>query len=347
MRYQLSLIGHSRWNYYKISMAHHLTAQIKVGKYKVNYANSVEIMSSSKELGDHCTITLPNMRGQLERTFKTGDPVEVQLGYDGNNRVEFVGYVTEVSPKTPFSLKCEDMVYKLKRTSVNAGKGQAWKSITLKELLQVILKGFTVHLADTIPDVILSPFRIEKGATVAQALQQLKESYLLTSYFRGETLFVGLAYTEFAPQNTEVDRQAGKYVRYNFRRNVASDTLVFKRKEDVKLKAKVISILKDNKRIEVQVGDEEGEERSLHFRNITDESKLKALGEAELEKYKYNGYRGALTGFGLPYIVHSSTVELADDTYPERAGNYVSDSVKTTWGTAGFRREVTLGRKVS
>lgn len=329
-------------------MAFLLTALIAVGPYEFANAESVEIRSSHLELGDECTIRLPNLGGRLEAGITTGMPVSVRLGYDGNLNLEFTGYVAEITPKTPFELRCEDGIYHLKRMEVGNGAGVSFKSITLRRLLETILPSGTI-ISDRIPEVNLSPYRIERGVTVAEALEKLKEDYLLVAYYRDEVLYVGLPYSEFTSSGSENDIVLGRYARYSFDANMPEDgiDLTYRRSEDVKIKARAISILPDNTRVEVEVGDAEGETRTLFFRHIRDKSALASLAEEELKKHQYEGYRGSFQGFGTPYVRHGASVRLSDPKYGEqRAGTYLAESVGVRFGPNVFRRIIEISRKV-
>jgi translation initiation factor IF-1 len=327
-------------------MAYYLSSQVIIGNYTLDAINEIVISSSWKTLGDTCTLKLANLsrfegkQTKLEDRIKTGDKVVVKLGYDGNLFTEFEGFVSELMPKTPFEIRCEDSNYLLKRSALIS---QSWRSTNLKEVLNFCLTKVknTEMILGEIPDVTLAPFRLEK-VTVAQALQKLKDEYLLAAYFRGNKLFVGLPYTE------NLTGLLGESAMFHFQKNIATESLVYKKKEDVRLKAKVINILKNNERIETEVGDSDGEQRTIHLRNATTDKKaLQRIGLVELEKYKYEGYRGKFTSFGIPMIVHSGTVNIDDDNYPNRKGAYICESVKTSFGTNGFRREIELGKKVS
>jgi hypothetical protein len=153
-------------------------------------------------------------------------------------------------------------------------------------------------------------------------------------------LFVGLPYTEF---------ETLEPVRYHFQRNIVanSDNLSYQKAEDMKVKVKAISILPNNKRIEVTVGDKEGEERTLHTYNEKDKDKLKIWAESQLDRLKYEGYTGDFMGYGVPYPKHSGAVSIYDDRYIERRNvSYVVDKVTTTWGKGGFRRKIEIGKRV-
>jgi translation initiation factor IF-1 len=327
-------------------MAYYLSCEVTVGNFRLTGVNEVVINSSWRTLGDTCTLKLPNIskyegkQTKLEDRIKTGDKVIVKLGYDGHLITEFVGFVSEILPKTPFEIRCEDANYTLKRSELIS---QSWRSTNLKEVLNFCLTKVknTEMILGEIPEVTLAPFRLER-VTVAQALQKLKDEYLLAAYFRGNSLFVGLPYTE------SMEKLEGSRSKFHFQKNIATESLVYKKKEDVRLKAKVINILKNNEKIETEVGDSDGEQRTIHLRiPTTDKKVLERIGLVELEKYKYEGYRGKFVSFGIPYLIHSGTVELEDENYPNRKGKYICESLKTTFGMNGFRREIELGKKIS
>jgi hypothetical protein len=330
----------------KILMAFLLSCTILIdGKYEFNFAHNIEIVSGWQDLGDKCTIQLPS-RGVLvkegttessgefsfEKRFKTGMTVQVLLGYDEQNEdLEFSGYIKEIKPKQPFELVCEDEIYQLKR--------QAPVSKMFNGTLKGLLKTYfpSANISSEIPDVVLSNFKIDK-ATPAEILQKVKESYGLCAYYGDKELFVGLPYTEF---------ETYEPVKYHFQRNVIKDDLTYRKAEDVRIKVKVISMLKNNTKVEVDdIGDKDGETRTLHTYGETDKVKLKAWGESQLSRLKYEGYSGSIETFGLPRVIHSDAVELYDERYKERQGQvYLVDKVTTTWGVNGFRRKVELGKK--
>jgi len=323
-------------------MAFLLTCLIEIDTFKFRYAENVEIESSGQELGDKCTIRLPNKAVlrksdteteelSLEKTYKTGMPVKVALGYDGNNNVLFEGYIAQIKPNTPLEVICEDEIYKLKRSK----KISKAYTGTLKELLKMYFEG--VQLDKNMPDVKLTNFTL-KEATQAEILKQLKEAYGLYAYFRGKKLYVGLPFFEGFE----------KKHKFHFQKNIISSDLEYKKEEDVRVKCVAISFLSNNTKIEVKdVGDSDGEQKTFHFFGITDKEQLKTLAENELRKLKFEGYRGGFETFGVPVVAHSETVQLYDNRYAERNGQgYLIDKVKTTWGTGGYRQNIEISKKV-
>lgn len=306
---------------------------IEIGKYIFRCVHSVEVNKSWKTLTDTATIKLPNVEGSLDKNIKPGDAVLIKFGYDDNLVTEFEGYVSSISPATPLEIMCEDEMWQQKQKQVNGGKGMSWKTTTLGDVLKYLVPDATIEC----PVINLSPFRIDKSVTsVGAAIKEIKERFTLVAYYRSKKLYVGLAYQE---------KGLGT-VKYHFQKNALVGDLVYKRKEDVKVKVKAISMLPNNTKIEEEVGDKEGETHTLHFYNLTKEE-LKQQAEEKIGRMRYDGYRGSFTAFGIPFIDHGMVAELMDDKYPERTGSFFVDTVKTSYGPGGIRRTIEPGKKAS
>ncbi|GGG33416.1 hypothetical protein [Hymenobacter glacieicola] len=329
-----------------------LTCRVKIGELVYTKISGYESESSWKNLGDTATLKLygfvkvlppdgDDSAAQVQRVedlVKVGDPVEVQLGYDGQLRTEFKGYVAEIKLTIPFEVRLEDEYFHLKRTAVN----RTWKKTNLRKLLVDLVPA--ALLSPSIPSMGIDSFRADR-TTVAGVLKKLKEDYPgLCAYFRGGRLFVGLTYTEFTSSSTVEGAEA----LYSFQQNIVEDSLSYQRKEDVRIKAKVVAMHANGKKTTTDAGDVDGEERTITLRTETkDKAELKKLAQAQLDKFKYDGYRGDFTGFGVPYVLHSGVVDLLDEKHPQRNGRYLVDLVKTSFGPSGFRRTVTLGKRSS
>ena len=143
--------------------------KITVGDKEVLKFSTVRIESTWQHIADTCEIEIPDLKEQLKNAFKPGDPVKVELGYDGKLNTEFVGYVRAVHPNQPYRLECEDEAWKLKRETVSL----SWKSTTLPEVIATLVPEADVS---QLQSVKLEPFVINK-ATKYQALQLLKDEY--------------------------------------------------------------------------------------------------------------------------------------------------------------------------
>lgn len=306
-----------------------LTSKITVGTYVLAGCIQVDIESSWETLTDTCNISLPSfIRHQNKNVslaesniIKRGDAIKVELGYDDANEVVFEGFVRKVQAGSPVVVECEDYAYLLKRET----KTVSFSSVTLQSLLQQIVPP-TIQVRAA--DVSLGQFRISK-ATPAQVLDEIKNTYALQSWMRGRTLYAGLAYFD-VPATTK---------KFIFQENIVEDELVYSKKEEIKLKVKAISMMPNNSKIETEVGDAEGEQRTLHFYNLP-LADLKKAAEAEIDKLRFDGYRGSFTAFGQPFVQHGDIVEISDNRY-NRSGNYYVKSVVRSFGMGGYRQIIT------
>ncbi|MFN8238639.1 MAG: hypothetical protein U0T77_10765 [Chitinophagales bacterium] len=296
--------------------------------YKVS---SVNIESSWKNLTDKCTIKLPRKlkdfdKYKVREVFKRGDAVTVYLGYNGKLVKEFAGYITSVSADVPVVITCEDEMYKLKSVNVNFSNNNCY----LPDLIKTIAPGYQYDVAE----YNIGSVRFPK-TTVAQVLQKLKNDYGLYSYFQNGKLTVGKIYSD---QQKQVDINLEKIV---------SNNLNYKTKDDKRIKLTATSTKIKGDKIEVTIGDADGEERQLTYFNITSESDLKKLAQKDYDKYMADGFDGDIETFGLPFIQHGDKLNITSNIYSDRNGLYYCDGVTTNWQKSTYRRKSVVGQKVT
>lgn len=313
-----------------------LVCNIKVGRYSFEYVVDLVITSDIKNLTQTCEITLPRKLEWQQKQIalgkgsllKAGNKVTVKLSYDTAPQTVFTGYLSRIKPGVRVGLICEDEMYALKQTNLT----KSYKSVDLKTLLEDIMP-------DGIPyetgDINLGNLRLT-NVSIAQILAHLKKEYGIFSYFKNGKLLVGLAYW---PQETQTHI-------FHFQRNILNDGHPeYIKAEDVKLKVKAIGMMPDNTKYTVDVGDKDGEQRTLHFYNIP-KGDLEKLAQNEIANLKYDGFRGKFTAYGEPLAQRGDIAELRDDTVPDRNGSYMIKSNIIKFGTKGFRQTVELGNKV-
>jgi hypothetical protein len=309
-----------------------LSANIAIGSYSMNYAASVNVESGWDKLTDTATIELPRRLKFKDKIiaagenglFQRGNPVNIQLGYDGRNKTVFQGYIRGIYPGIPVRFECEDELWQLKQNKIEKDLGG--KSITLNELLQTVspmpFQCVKAELGEFNP----------KGQTVAKALHDLK----MPCFVREGKLYVGLTFWPEL-QQTHV---------FSFGNNIISSDLEFRHKEDISFSVEAVSLLPDNTQITEMVGDDEGERRTLHFYNLKSKEELKRRAEEELAKYKFTGYRGSFETFGEPFVRHGDKVLIKDSLFGHEEGHYLVKKVNTEWGTGGYRQKIELDRKL-
>ena len=313
--------------------------------------------------------------------FLRGDKVEIRFGYyyfKGSVEVKeiatvFTGYISEVSSKKPFVLKCDDNMWLLKQLPATP---QVWKG-SVEDLFEKLLKGTGITVnrltSTTIGQIVVG------NETVCQLIERLRKEAHIECSFRGNVLRIG--------GKVYIDSEAVDHT-FVFQQNIISDDLMYKRRDDVILSAVVISNFdyadgktKDGqskvkkKRLEILVywdrtkknpdgstgqwaytkkdnnkpnpENVEGERRTLHFLNITSEKELFEKGVEELQKYYYTGFKGKFETFGIPFVKQGDNVFIKDPVLPERNGKYKVKGVEYTGGVNGHRQSIILDYKIA
>lgn len=306
--------------------------------------SSCTIVEDTGSLTDTCVIELPkkiSWEGSTTGTrppIKRGDKITVKLGYtppgivphDSDLKVRFVGYVRRVDAKAPVKIECEDGMFLLK---VEPTKQKGFPSTTLKGLIGFLLEGTDINYQLIDNDIDLGKYRITRP-TIAQELNELKRERGLKAYFRQikekSVLYVGYDYS-FDWKNKES---------FIHTKNIITEELEFRRAEDIKLGIKAISVDRQNRRIEVPMGDKDGEQIEVFINNLKHDA-LKVFAEKALERYKYTGYQGSIETFGEP-VVHKCDVahiEISDGNQ----GDYLIKKMEVNFGTNGYRQKIELG----
>jgi hypothetical protein len=185
-----------------------------------------------------------------------------------------------------------------------------------------------------IADVDLGQFRIS-NATPAQVLDEIKKTYGLVSFIRTGKLFVGLPYP-----NT------GKTHRFAYGINIIEENseLTYRRADEISIKVKAISIMPDNSKHEIEIGDPDGEIRTLNFYNVP-KNDLKKLAEQESVKLRSDGFEGSFETFGMVSVSHGDIV-LIEDPRSSVKGSYFVKAVSKSFSAQGIRQRIQIDRKV-
>ena len=213
-----------------------------------------EIVRDSEALTTTCKLTLPRKvkwKGETSIPIRRGDKISVWLGYDDNLQLAFSGYVLRIGIKTPVVIFCEDEMFMLKQTPCVK---KSYKNVDIQTLLKDQNLPYEIKV---LGEQNVGQFRVNKE-NVAELLAQLKENNIRT-FFRLENdkpvLYCGVLFDH------------GNEMRQVFSTGVnliSDDSLDEQRAEDVKIKLKVVSLQPDNKKkIKVEVGDADGEKRTL------------------------------------------------------------------------------------
>lgn len=316
-----------------------LSAKVEIsgqaGSWTFEKITSCEIERDADALTATCKLTLPRKvkwEGQTSNPIRRGDKIKVWLGYDDNLELAFVGYVLRKGFKTPIEIFCEDEMFMLKQKPCVK---KAYKSVDIQTLLSDQNLGYDIK---ALGEQSIGQYRTN-FETVAELLAHLKENSIRT-FFRFEdgkpVLYCGVLFDH----GTELRQVFETGV------NIISDSSLDEQKaEDVKIKLKVVSLQPDNKKkIKVEVGDADGERRTLHCYGKT-EAEAKAWGEQELERLKRDGLTGSFQTFGHMLLDRLDIIGIKIDG--ERKGKYQIQKNTITYGSSGFRQDITLGPRVA
>lgn len=301
--------------------------------WSFDFVNAVEITRDTEKLTTEAKITMPK-KVKWDKAdkipVKRGDSVKISLGYDDNLQTAFVGYVRDVGFKTPIVITCEDEMFKLKQMPT---KKKAYRSVSLETLLKD--QGISYRL-NIMGEQALGAYRVTAD-TVAALLGKLSEQGI-RSFFRYENgtpvLYCGVLF--------ERDTSPAQVFKTGL--NIISDQSLQQQKaENMRLRVKAVSLMPDNKKIKVEVGDADGEHRTLHTYNKT-ESELKAWAEQEIKRLKRDGLTGSFTTFGHTLVDCLDAIGIVIDVV--KSGVYQVKKNVVKYGDGGYRQEITLGLRV-
>ncbi|MCW5900492.1 MAG: hypothetical protein KIT10_14605 [Flavobacteriales bacterium] len=318
-----------------LAMCAHIVfpANARRGELSLRKVHSVEINTSVHDVCQSATITLPRnipdfRNNELKSLLRRGDEVRIYLGYDGVLReVDFAGFATSVGAAVPVVIECRDGLFKLLQQPFNKAYKNAHVPTMVKDLVGDAYKVQAM-------DAHIGPVRIEK-ARKADAFKALKDEFGLVTYLKGDTVYCGVLFDADA-----------RTVAYGIERNVKSSDLKYRTADEVSLKVTAKSVqVNGDKALSVEVGDPDGESRTLHYYGIPSEGELKKLATADLEKFKFDGYEGGFKAFGIPFCQYGDKVQLSSSDHPERDGQYLAEAVTVSFGPDGFERHIKLAQQ--
>ena len=333
-----------------------------------DFLNEFTTSESFEHLTDLATVTLPRKISQSglplftgsNPIFKRKDKIKIEAGYFPNRETIFEGFITHVSANVPVQLECEDYMFVMKTFTITYPKQETPKVISKKgkpivnqknveeniKLSQLIsniwnageyrdlLDGITYELVD---DISLGQFRVN-NATPAKIFDKLRSDYGLYTYFVGKKLYIGFA-------NNAISTVEKEYKMEDVCIN--SNELDYQRAEDVEIKVVCIGMMPNNSKVEAEVGEVDGEQRTYHFYNISDKTQLEKVANEKLKQNKYTGFTGVFETFGQPLLHHGDRLKMTSTKLPERNGVYLIKSVKRSFSVSGGYRQVfELGFKI-
>lgn len=284
---------------------------------------------------------LPNSSVQTAQLFKEGDPVSIDLGYNGDYRNEFRGFVRRVNTTTPVKIEMEGYAWQLR----NQNLSNSWKSTTVKEVLQTIIQGTDIVLSPDIPVIPLTNYRLNNHSGL-EVLEDLKRRMLLTVCFADNVLYAGIEEGRTTTNNDGSKSLTGlAEVKYSIGYNCPTNQPDLKQRlgKDNLVRVRLVVRSKSGKRTLYEAGDANGAVHEINMPYARDEQNLIDLAAAHLKRLKYDGFEGQITGFLQPYCQPGWKATLTDKKYDgARAGTYFIAGTHVTFGVKGAKRKTEI-----
>ncbi|MBA3830136.1 MAG: hypothetical protein H0X33_14445 [Taibaiella sp.] len=283
------------------------------------------------------TVTVGNL-------WQDGDPVTIELGYNGDLREEFRGFIKRRDLSYPLEIECEGYSYQMRRNSIT----RTWKSISCADLLKAAIVDTYIKKIICPADTVFTNLQITDGtgADIIESIKKNTAGALSVFFIEPDVLWCGLVYT---PYQQGQDAFGLGQVKYRIGYNVVQDNGLKER------------TLKDNQVQHIYVHKtQKGEllygKSSVFFQQIRKYKKflnnlaqalhLKECAQENMLRDNYTGYDGSITPFLQPYCLPGYTALLKDSRYPEKDGIYMVEATEVIFGVQGARRIVQIGPKV-
>ncbi len=332
-----------------------LNSDITIGGFRFTGVNHVRITRSLHSIIDTATIKIPALARVLKNgkasanqvvtgsQFTNGDHVTIKLGYNGNLKTEFIGFVKRMDSDMPLQVVCEGYSWLLQRNLVNISLTAA----TIKDLLALAIKGIDKQYPITVKctvNITLNNVQINgSGLSVIDAISKYTDGNVRCFFTEPDVLWCGLVYSPIAKGTDQLKRGTVQYrpgynipYRNTLKRRTAQDDPV-----GVKYSKKIARGEKL-----YQLSDAFKNYSRTHSRilnQLTNAPALKQLANEKAISLNYTGYEGSLHTFLEPYAAPGYQATIHDTRYPERNGQYLIESVDTHFGVQGAGRTIEVG----
>lgn len=310
------------------------------------FSESISIENSIDSITKLCTITIPQPRADYEIYLEVGDQVEVFLGYsDYGLKLEFSGYIAEITKGFKLILKCENEAWLYKQTTIEP---KIFKKTTLKNLITYYYKE-PVSLSEG----EIGDWKVGPNATFINLLDELKTTFGFQIYWINGILHIAEA---------KKDKTTINLIIYGNDSNVLIGTDNVELKSDSNVKNVVHGIapqksgsqfecyvyFKGTQKNEITVS-EKTESGVLHEVKINDIDKqtLIEFCKTKLLAIEKNIASGDVETFGYPSVDIDDYCKINSIVNKDINGVYeIKEIVKTASVDNGYTQKIGLGAKV-
>lgn len=333
-----------------------LSSDITIGKFRFSGVHQVRIRKSLLSYVNTATIKLPSrsavikqVDGKLKgigqptdtsKLFNEGDPVIINLGYNGQLKEEFRGFIVRRNLNYPMEIQCEGYSYQLRKQTVS----KSWKSSNVKEVLSEAVKGTDVKLlvADNI-DLVNIVCAKKTGTDLIDFVKKASNGALNAWFIDATTLWVGLVYV---PGGAGMkDTLSGQQVNYVLGRNVVKDNKLVERIPNTELTINA-KMTKTKRHRGAAAPREVGKVKKWVAQAIGNQADLDKMVQSLEAKANYRGLEGRISAFLQPYAEPGWKAKITDPQFQERQGVYLIESIEIDYSLSGARRVIELGPQI-
>lgn len=344
-----------------------LVSDIRIGGFRFDYVNNVDINQSWDTFTDTAVITLPSKLGNVrhakdrgktivigkQNLFNRGDQVVINIGYFPNLIKKFTGYINRIKPDGPLVIECEDRMFLFKEVNLVS---KEFRAATIKTIVEYATDSQTNLKIEYDDDTaIIGNFSVNNSGFInaVTVFKTLKKQFGYSIYFQDGVLQVRLLKAFLSLKKAAI--------KMNMQFNIVANNLNFQRDDDVGMLIRFESKQDDDTVLTFYGHKVDGEAvivetttppvtgGIVHQWKVPEltVAQIKNIMTDQIDRYIWEGYLGTFTTFGDPSIVHSDKIDMFDDRFPERQGTYLVKSVQTGFGVDGFRQTVQLRNRVA
>lgn len=328
-----------------------MTHEIRINGEIIPLITSVSVKMDVGQLVNTATIELPatafKRRLAQVANIRRGQYVSIRLGYDGNNKVEFEGYVNRRTDKdNGLVVECEDSMFLFRQTTM---KNQEFANPSMKHLLEVVVQEVNKSMNGASSKITIATnmnYKYEKfvfqNASAFDVLKKIQEETKAHIYLDTDNVL------HVEPQYIE---KASKTVKYSFQQNICRDglSLTWKNTKENPLIVEVEGSGKVNGKMVKEIvtsGETGGDRIKEKIKGIVDKKTLQGIADDMYNARNYTGFEGSFEGWLIPCITAGDFAQITDDEDESRNGKYYVKSVETTFDSGGGKRKINLGHRV-
>ena len=326
-------------------------------KISFDYCNQIEIKTSCKNLTDTAIVKVPRKMSWREKPLTDfiarGDKISISIGYEEHGlETLFKGYIKSIENNLPLEIHCENEMYNFKKINVPAEKIEKFD---LKEYIEKYGEGVQVEVAK---DLSFGEMNITEEMTLSEALDKIMQTYTYAVGYFQDGIFKAILSTKRWSENRTP-------IVFDPTRNMISDSLKYTIADDIKIGIKAMSLQRDNTQLEAfsppkafTVTTNKKGQKTYTIRNewsqrtelcpqCTTQEQVQTYADNRAAEYLTDKMEGSITAFGVPLVRKGDMVQLKDTDRKERNGKkFVVDGVDYSFGTGGYRQNITLAYEI-